>query len=110
MSMERQQGGGYQLDLFDEALMKALRPEAPGDGGTGTGACEVPQVRTALDRQRALTQDLMERVVSSANLNQAYKRVKANKGSAGVDGMTIQDLRLWLVDHKDALVAALSRG
>ena len=37
MSVERQQGSGYQMDLFDEALMKALRPEAPGDGGTVTG-------------------------------------------------------------------------
>ena len=33
----------------------------------------------------------MERVVTSANLNYAYKRVKANKGVPGVDGMTIQD-------------------
>ncbi len=27
MSVERRQGGAYQLDLFDEALMKALRPK-----------------------------------------------------------------------------------
>ena len=110
MSVERRQGGVYQLDLFDEALMKTLRPEASGDGGTGTGPCEEPQAVTALEQQRALTQDLMERVVSSANLSQAYRRVKANKGSAGVDGMTILDLRPWLADHKDTLVAQLARG
>ncbi len=110
MSVERQQGGAYQADLFDEVRMKAPRPEASGDGGTGTGTNEEPQALTALEQQRALTQDLMERVASSANLNQAYKRVKANKGSAGADGMSVRDLRPWLVDHKDALVAELVRG
>ena len=110
MSVERQQGGAYQGDLFDEALLKALRRGAPGDGGTGAGARAEPQALTALDRQRALTQDLMERVAGSANLNQAYRRVKANKGAPGVDGMTVQDLRPWLADHKDALVAQLVRG
>lgn len=52
----------------------------------------------------------MERVVASANLNQAYKRVKANKGAPGVDGMTVTDLRSWIADNKDALVARLMRG
>ncbi len=110
MSVERQQGGAYQGDLFDEALLKALRQGAPGDGGTGTGACAERQALAALDQQRALTQGLMERVAASANLNQAYKRVKANKGAPGVDGMTVQDLRPWLADHKDKLVAQLVRG
>ena len=110
MSVERQQGRAYQSDLFDEALLKALRPDAPGDGGTGAGVCEERQAFAALEQQRALTQDLMERVAGSANLNQAYKRVKANKGAPGVDGMTVQDLRPWLADHKDALVALLVRG
>ena len=40
MSVARQQGGAYQLDLFDEVLLKALRPGAPGDGG-GQAACPV---------------------------------------------------------------------
>ena len=110
MSVERQQGGGYQLDLFDEALLKALRHGASGEGGTGAGARVEPQALTALEQQRALTQDLMERVASSANLNRAYKRVKANKGAPGADGMTVQDLRPWLAEHKDALVAQLVRG
>jgi RNA-directed DNA polymerase len=110
MSVERQQGGAYQGDLFDEALLKALRRGASGNGGTGAGACEEQQALAALAQQRALTQDLMERVASSANLNQAYKRVKANKGAPGVDGMTVQDLRPWIADNKDALVARLVRG
>ena len=93
------QGRDYQRDLFDEALLKALRHGAPGDGGTGAGACAERQALTVLDRQRALTQDLMERVAASANLNHAYKRVKANKGAPGVDGMTVNDLRPWLAGN-----------
>ena len=89
MGVKRQQGGGDQKDLFDEALTASLRHGAPGDGGTRPGACEEPQASTAWEQQRALTQHLMEAVTSSANLNQAYKRVKANKSAAGVDGMAV---------------------
>ena len=110
MSVERQQGGAYQLDLFDEALLKALRPERPGDCGTGAGNREEQQALAASAEQRALMWEVMERVASSANLNQAYKRVKANRGAPGVDGMTVDDLGPWLVDHKDELVAQLVRG
>ncbi len=109
MSAERQQGRDDQRDLFDEALLKALRHGAPGDGGTGAGACEERQALTAWEQQRALTQDLMERIVSSANLNHAYKRVKANKGAPGVDGMTVNDPRSWLAGARQ-LSATTGQG
>ncbi len=54
MSAARQQGRDDQLDLFDEALLKALRHGAPGDGGTGPGACAERQALGALEQQRAL--------------------------------------------------------
>jgi len=110
MSVEQQQGTAYQLDLFDEALAKAVRHGASGDGGTETAACAEPQALTAGEQQRALTQYLMEQAASSANLNQAYKRVKANKGAAGVDGMTVGDLRGWIAEHRDELVTSLLDG
>lgn len=110
MSAVWQQGGSDQLDLFDEVLKAAPRHGATGDGGTGAGAQAEPQTLTALTQQRALTQNLMERVASAANLNQAWKRVKANKGAPGVDGMTVGDLRLWLADNRDTLVVALLDG
>jgi len=35
-------------------------------------------------------QHLLERILSSTNMEQAWKRVKANKGAPGVDGITIE--------------------
>ena len=85
MGVKRQQSSVDQRDFLDEALMAALCHSATGEGGTGPGATEEQQASTAWEQERALTRNLMERVVNSANLNKAYKRVKANDGAAGAD-------------------------
>jgi RNA-directed DNA polymerase len=41
----------------------------------------------------------MERVVESSNLKTALKRVRRNKGSPGVDGMTVDELPKYLVEN-----------
>ena len=116
MTAARQQGTGEQLDLFDEALKAVLgldpgmRHGGPGLGGSGARPHAEPQAETAWQRERALTRGLMERIASSANLNQAYKRVKANRGAPGVDGMTVDELRPWIAENKDALLTALLDG
>jgi RNA-directed DNA polymerase len=109
MDVKRQQGRLDQLDLF-EARKAGLRHGATGDGGTGSGACGEPQASAAWAQQRALTHALMEEIASTANLNQAYKRVKANKGAAGVDGMTVGDLLAWIKLNRAGLIAALIDG
>lgn len=65
---------------------------------------------TAVEQQRALTQELMERVVAPSNLNAAYRRVKANKGTAGIDGMSVDELGPWLLKHKGQLMEQLLAG
>jgi len=110
MGVKRQQGSGDQMDLLDEALKASLRHGVTGEGGTGAGTCEERQASTAWDQNRALTQHLMERVASSANLNQAYKRVKANGGAPGVDGMTVAALRPWIAENRERLIASLLDG
>lgn len=109
MSVERQQGTWYQLSLF-EGREGQVRHGASGEGGTGPAAHEEPQAFTASERERALTCDLMERICERGNLDRAYKRVKANKGAAGVDGMTVGELYDWLTGHKEELIASLVNG
>jgi RNA-directed DNA polymerase len=108
MGVERQQGIGDQLYLWDE--LAPTRLGVSGKGGTRASAREEQQASTASNQQRALTSDLMEEVCEHENLIQAYKRVKANKGSPGVDGMTVHDLGPWLTEHEEALVASLRDG
>ncbi|MGI6745814.1 MAG: hypothetical protein ACOX45_06705 [Acutalibacteraceae bacterium] len=45
--------------------------------------------------------DLLERILDRDNLNKVYKRVKSNKGAAGIDGMTVEDALPWLKEHGD---------
>jgi RNA-directed DNA polymerase len=85
-------------------------PDRPGDGGTEPERSGESCASAAWNERRALTQDLMERVCERSNLNQAYKRVKANKGAPGADGMTVQELGDWLKTHKDELIAKLRKG
>jgi len=58
----------------------------------------------------AETERLMEEVVERENLLEALKRVKANKGSPGVDGMTVQGLPDYLREHWPALREQLLKG
>lgn len=68
------------------------------------------QITKALQRNDSLTDGLMEQICRSSNLNQAYKRVKANKGSPGVDGMKVNEMRDFIAEHKDALIRSLLNG
>ena len=36
--------------------------------------------------------DLLEKILNRDNLNRAYKRVRANKGAPGIDGMTVEEV------------------
>lgn len=110
MGVQRQQGRGDQKDLFDEALKASLRHGVSGEGGTGTGTHEERQAPAAWSQDRALTQHLMEEVASSANLNRAYQRVKANRGAPGMDGMTVADLRAWIAANRECLIVSLLDG
>ncbi len=44
--------------------------------------------------------ELFEYILSPANLNSAYKQVKRNNGSGGIDGMDTEALRLYLQTHR----------
>ena len=58
----------------------------------------------------AMAEQLMEEVCERENCKQALKRVKANKGSPGVDGMTVHDLPGHLKQHWPAIREQLLNG
>jgi RNA-directed DNA polymerase len=110
MSVKRQQGSVDQGDLLDEVLKAALRHNVSSEGGTGAATREEPQTFAAWHQERASTRHLMEAVIDAGNLNRAYKRVKANGGAPGVDGMTVGALRGWIAANREGLIASLLDG
>jgi len=71
---------------------------------------EEQQTLEASMEEEALTHKLMEKVIDPVNLNRAYKRVKANKGAAGTDGMTVNELYAWIVENKEEFLHSLVTG
>ena len=82
------------------------RSEAPKPAGEGT---EPPTAMRAPERP-ANTVPSMEEIVERANLTAALRRVKANKGSPGIDGMTVAQLPGYLREHWPTLRAQLLQG
>jgi RNA-directed DNA polymerase len=100
MSDKRQKN---QLVLaFDEEY----RGEAP------KGPVEGTESRMAKRRTEspAIGEQLMEEVCERENCKQALARVKANKGSAGVDGITVHELPDFLKQHWPAIREQLLSG
>ena len=56
------------------------------------------------------TDRLMEKILSNDNLNQAYKKVKSNKGAGGIDGMNVEELLSFLKDNGTQLKQQLMDG
>ena len=54
--------------------------------------------------------DILGKILNKDNLNRAYKRVKANKGAPGVDGMTIEQALPWLKEHNHELTERIRKG
>ena len=88
------------------AFMDESRSEAPRVSTEGT---ESPVVKRGTE-SLAIGEQLMEEVCGRENCKQALARVKANKGSAGVDGMTVNELPEFLKQHWPAIREQLLSG
>jgi RNA-directed DNA polymerase len=80
---------------FSSALTGAARGVA-GEETESSGATNGPESPAKTDR-------LMEEVCERENLKEALRQVKGNKGSAGVDGMTVVALSDYLRQHWPAI-------
>src|SRR5439155_69712 len=82
-----------QLELALEARGEAPQGQRSGEASTTFRGNE----RSGADHQR------MEQVVGRANALAALKRVKQNRGSPGVDGMTVDDLTPYLATYCEVI-------
>ena len=70
----------------------------------------VSSVAATEEQPRPEAEHLMEAVVERKNMVAAYKRVVSNKGSAGVDEMTMEDLAAQLREHWSGIKEQLLQG
>ncbi len=93
MSLEdamRQKTGQLVLPL--EGRGEATRCQRSGEASTAASGNERPG-----------TDRLVEEVVQRGNAKAALKRVRQNKGSPGVDGMTVDELPEYLAEHWETI-------
>lgn len=83
-----------------------IRGEVPNVGYQGAETVQSPTNRES----PSSTAWLMEAICEPVNLMQALKRVKANKGAAGTDGMSVNELPDYLKHHWPDLKEQLLSG
>jgi RNA-directed DNA polymerase len=102
MSRKRQNNRDQmELAFLAEPMGEAQRTEQEGT--------ELLRAEQATESP-ARRYDLLEEILERDNLKEALQRVKANQGSPGVDGMTVQQLGDYLKDHWPAIREQLQRG
>ena len=98
--------GTRQQIQYSLALEQADQGEAPVSGHQGAE----PIVAKPATESPAGTEQLMEEVCNRENLVRAWKRVRQNKSSPGVDRMTIGDARDYLREHWPSIRSQLLEG
>ena len=53
--------------------------------------------------------ELLEKILSKENLNNAYKQVYKNKGASGVDGVTVDELSSYIKEHKEEILSLIRK-
>ena len=100
------------MSLGGARRQKSLQGELPlGERGEAPNVQRSGEAPTAANGNARPGNDrLMERVVERGNVKAALKRVRQNKGSPGIDGMTVEELVPWLVENWEAVRAQLLDG
>ncbi|MBP2645965.1 MAG: Reverse transcriptase/maturase family protein [Firmicutes bacterium] len=93
--------------LHKEDCLQEIRVELKGNVG-------VPSISPMPERGRngvnEYASGLLEKILHRDNMNLAYKRVKANKGSHGIDGMTVNELLQFLKQNGNQIRQSILEG
>ena len=85
--------------------------EIPAEQGRETGEYAHERITGNPDTNTDFrTDNLLDTILRSDNLNAAYKKVKTNKGVGGIDGMQVDELLPCLREHQSELVDQVREG
>ncbi|MEI3392955.1 MAG: hypothetical protein V8R39_07800 [Clostridia bacterium] len=94
MKDKQEYNNGRQLRIED--YLQENRMEVEGN-------VEVPSVFVVspVDEidMKTVTDEILDKILSRDNMNVAFKRVKANKGTSGIDKMTVDELLQYLKEN-----------
>lgn len=95
-----------------EAEAYASKAGGEVDGRNLSRAASGAEARTATggETKPEAAQGLLEVALERSNMMRAYQRVVENKGAPGVDGLTVLELKPWLVAHWETIKQALLAG
>jgi len=83
-----------------EPLRRAAPSTKPNGGDGSLSAQDKPEPQS----------ELLERILSRENMLKAWKRVKANKGAAGIDKMTVEQFPECIRHHWEDMRSSLKKG
>jgi group II intron reverse transcriptase/maturase len=98
---------GRVQKISQDTCLQNSRAEPEGYAGGQTYIWMTENKLTNTDRPEY---GLLEQILSPANLNRAFKRVRSNRGSGGVDKMEVESLKDYLVEHRDGLTQSILDG
>src|SRR6476469_2885414 len=103
MSLKDDKQQNIQIELDFSSALTGEAQKAGREGPEASGA-------TSGTENPASTNRSMEAVCERENLKAALRQVKANKGSSGVDGMTVVGIKDYLKQHWPAIREQLLNG
>jgi len=105
---KQQKNNPRQMDLFKTGPTKAeVRPLDAEADGISPGVHAGAELLSRLERERALTTNIMERITEYGNMIRACEHVVSNGGASGTDGMEMDSFKEWFGKNISELRKAL---
>ena len=110
MNDKRQNNQKEQRSIYDPQLRLAFAPGVEGEAQDAAGGRVEAFISPHAHQSPTSPLTVMQEVLRPENLEAALARVQANKGSAGVDGMTVKQLPGYLRLHWSGIKQQLQEG
>ena len=98
---------GRKQKISKDTCLQNSRAEPEGYAGGQTFIWMTENNLTNADKPEY---GLLEQILSPTNLNRAFKRVRSNRGSGGIDKMEVDSLKDYLVNNKEKLIQSILDG